>query len=92
MGSQLRLLQEANAVPLPSMARAREIYEAAKTAFPIVYENFSFEGWMHFLINTTMMIQIQPLGLDEQVVRITALGRDFLHYLVGDNLSFDKAG
>jgi hypothetical protein len=72
------------------MVRAHQIFDAAKAKFSDVYTNFSFEPWLHFLLNTKLE-QTPTLGV-EQVVRITPLGQDFLRYLVTNKLTSPKAG
>ena len=90
LGSQIELLLAANAAPQPNMVRAHQIYDSAKSAFPVVYANFSFEAWLHYLLNN-VLVQHEQLGV-EQILRITPLGQDFLHYLVDNNLTSRKAG
>src|SRR5262249_53781913 len=82
LGSQLGLLLRANTASPPNADSAREMYEAAKTAYPDLYKDFSFETWIRFPINA---------GREEaSVLRITPLGQDFLHYLVHNSLTSQK--
>jgi hypothetical protein len=90
LGSQIELLLVANSSSLPNMTRTHQIFDAAKAAFPKIYENFSFEPWLHFILNSGLL-KIDQIGV-EQALRITPLGQDFLHYLVSNNLTTPKAG
>ena len=90
LGSQIELLFAANTAPLPNMVRAQLIFDSAKLRFPDLYTNFSFEAWLHFVLNAKL-VQTQTLGV-EQVLRTTPLGQDFLHYLVNNNLTSPKGG
>jgi hypothetical protein len=90
LGSQIELLLAANSAPPPDMTRTHQIFDAAKSAFPNIYSNFTFEAWLHYLLNAGI-IKIDQVSV-EQVLRITPLGQDFLHYLVNNNLTSPKAG
>jgi hypothetical protein len=90
LGSQIELLLAANSAPPPDMTRTHQIFDAAKAAFPNIYSNFSFDAWLHYLLNAGL-IKSEQLGV-EQFLRITLLGQDFLHYLVSNNLTNRKVG
>jgi hypothetical protein len=90
LGSQVNFLLEANAAPLPDMARAHQIFDDAKARFPDIYTNFSFDTWFHFLLNAKL-VQATAVGV-AQVLRITSLGQDFLRYLVDNGLTSAKVG
>jgi len=90
LGSQIEFLLATNSAPAPNMVRAHRIFDTAKAAFPNMYSNFSFDAWLHYLLNNGL-IKIETIGV-EQVLRITPLGQDFLHYLVSNNLTSPKAG
>jgi hypothetical protein len=62
------------------------MYETAKTAYPDIYKDFSFETWIRFPINAGLMRE------EATVLRITPLGQDFLHYLVQNSLTNPKHG
>jgi hypothetical protein len=86
LGSQLALLLQANTASPPNRGRAQEMYEAAKTAYPDFYKDFSFEAWIRFPINAGLVRE------EASVLRITPLGQDFLHYLVHNSLTNPKQG
>jgi hypothetical protein len=86
LGSQLDLLLQANTASPPNTDRAREMYEAAKTAYPDFYKDFSFEAWIRFPINAGLVRE------EASVLRTTPLGQDFMHYLVSNSLTNPKLG
>jgi len=77
-GSQIFLLQDLNAVYATGrpLERAKQFYENAVKTFPPVYENYSFDQWLDFLVNSGVVIR------EPNSVKITEEGRDFLRYLV----------
>jgi hypothetical protein len=86
LGSQLGLLLQANTAAPPNTDSAREMYEAAKTAYPNMYKDFSFETWVRFPINAGLVRE------EASVLQITPLGQDFLQYLVRNSLTNLKYG
>jgi hypothetical protein len=90
MGSQISLLLFANTNAPPDLQHARALYDQATVSFPELYTNFSFENWVQYPINVGLA------GLDNAVppsrIRITAIGQDFLHYLVSNGLTYPKYG
>ena len=86
LGSQIGLLLQANTASPPNTDSARDMYEAAKTAYPNFYKDFSFEAWSRFPINAGLVRE------EASVLRITPLGQDFLHYLVRSSLTNPKQG
>jgi hypothetical protein len=90
VGSQLTLLVQANSATPPTMSQARQAYEAAKAAYPDAYRTFTFESWIHWPVNAGLL-RIDTGG-PEQLLRITPVGQDFLHYLVDNSLTSPKPG
>jgi len=90
LGSQLGLLVQANSVTPPTMSQARQVYEAAKAANPELYRTFPFETWIHWPVSAGLL-RVDTSG-PEQLLRITPIGQDFLHYLVDNSLTSPKAG
>jgi hypothetical protein len=90
LGSQISLLLLANTNAPPDMQKARELYDAAKAAFPQLYEGFPFEMWVRYPINVGLA------WLDSAAtaarIKITPIGQDFLHYLVNNGLTSAKFG
>lgn len=74
--SQLTLLKALNAGPGLSHAEVRPIYEAAKAAYPQLYQNYTFENWLGFL-ERFELAQIQ----NNRIV-VTMVGREFLKFLI----------
>ena len=91
LGSQLSLLLVANSLSPPDTNAARAIYDNAKAAFPAVFENFSFDTWLNWPINSSL-IKADQTNPARSIIRITPLGQDFLHYLVANSLTANKAG
>lgn len=91
VGSQIALILEANTNAPPDTDRARAIFNAAKTSFPEVYANFPFETWLNFPVNQGLL-RIEPASTGPAAVKITPLGRDFLHYLVNAGLTSGRSG
>ncbi len=83
-GSQIVALKTLNQRGSISEADARREFEPLKTLYPDVYEKYSFEAWNGWL---------QRMGLvryQNGFFEITALGRDFLMYLVETGLMENK--
>ena len=91
VGSQIALILEANTLASPDTNRARAIFDAIKTAFPDVYANFPFETWLNYPVNQGLL-RIEAASTGPATVKITPLGRDFLHYLVNTGLTSGKSG
>ena len=73
------------------MDKARSIFEAAKAAYPAIYDGFPFETWVSYLANVGF-VRIEAAGTEPSVLKITTLGQDFLHYLINHSLTSGKAG
>jgi hypothetical protein len=91
LGSQIAILLQANlAIPF-DVDGARAIYDDAKTRYPDVYKTFEFETWLNWPANSGLTI----IGRDtsnRSIIKITEIGKDFLHYLVNMGLTSTKYG
>ena len=86
-GSQLQLLRQMEtAVAGIDRSTATAIYEAAKTANPDLYRYFTFEHWLAFLQQSSL-IEIASNGN----YVLTAFGRGLLRYIQNYSLSLIKA-
>jgi len=75
--SQLALLVHLNAHPdgLPASA-LQSFYEDAAKAFPFLYENYSFDGYLSFLESYGLITRVHDM------VHMSLAGREFLKYIV----------
>jgi hypothetical protein len=89
-GSQINLLLRANAHEQLDMQRARELYDEAKSAFPNLYADFSFDLWVNYSMRRGLT-QLDASSTPAQI-RITPTGQDFLHYLVNNGLTYQRPG
>lgn len=64
----------------------RPFYDDAKNKYPAYYQNYNFDGWLGFLVSSTL---VQRNGKD---VGITVRGKEFLKFLLDQGLSFVKPG
>jgi hypothetical protein len=83
-GSQLRLLQSLNAIP-QSVQNAKAFYDQAALAVPAAYENYSFEQWIRFLMESVLITKSS-----ESQFSITLRGRAFLRFIVDHGYSVDR--
>jgi hypothetical protein len=60
--------------------------EYAAKRFPLIYANYDFSGWMRFLLSNNLIEQ------DQNDIRITDTGRDFLLWLEKTRLPVNKQG
>jgi len=91
LGSQISLMLLANTPNPPTIEKAREIFEQAKSTFPAIYTNFKFDAWKQFPINVGLL-RTDVTTAGATVLRMTPAGRDFLHYLVDNALTEGKVG
>jgi hypothetical protein len=89
-GSQLQLLEQMNpAIGVPPSV-PRQIYDAAKAAFPEMYRDYTFDQWIAFLQNGGLITvgghSLSTLGN----YVLTPYGRGFLKYIVDRRLSVNK--
>ena len=82
-GSQIILLQQANAAPV-STDEARGIYDRAKGIWPAIYQTYTFEQWVGFLEVAFLLL---AKTADGRQFIITARGRGFLRYMVENGYS-----
>jgi hypothetical protein len=91
MGSQIALMLQANSgVPVDTEA-ARAIFDEAKTRYPEIYKAFDFNGWLAWPKNTGLT-QLEQDTSNRTLVKITDVGKDFLHHLVNAGLTMPKIG
>jgi hypothetical protein len=87
-GSQINLLKYLNSrAPYGDTVESIKsiFYETATSLYPEVYNNYSFEAYIHFLISRTLIVQ------SDNIFNITNLGRDFLIYLIQTGKSESRA-
>ena len=84
-GSQIRLLQRLNSNTLVKKNELIWYYNSAKANSPKEYENYPYSEYLKFLIDAHLIQE------EENNVRITALGRDFLKFLVSEAFNLEKA-
>jgi hypothetical protein len=86
-GSQIVLLKNANTLGPRSRIELSQFYEETKAKFPGLYEKYTFEQYLHYLISQGLLLE-QPPG---QYV-ITIVGKEFLKWLAeigaGENKPF----
>ena len=86
LGSQIQLLQSLNSGPVP-IAKAREFYDLAASAFPVYYQTYPFEGWLNWLVATAHLADQLA-----DTLMITEEGREFLRYLIARGYTFTRFG
>jgi hypothetical protein len=91
MGSQIEVLLQANSGKILDTDSARAIYDLAKEKYPEIYKTFSFEDWINWPVNAGLLNMERDASMTS-VVKITDIGKDFLHYLVGTGLTTPKIG
>lgn len=84
-GSQIRILQRLNTLNPENKDSIEVYYENAKRSNPNFYENYSYNDYLHFLINFNLIIVEK-----DETIQITILGADFLKYLIESNKDLDK--
>jgi hypothetical protein len=95
VGSQITLLLLANTISPPNTAKARELYEVARTTYPEIYTNFTFETWINWPVMRGLLIRHvsdEAVSSDVVLFKITPLGQDFLLYLFNNSLTAGKVG
>jgi hypothetical protein len=86
LGSQLALLQALNPGPLPIDA-VRGFYLAGVESSPEYYSSYSFDQWLHWLIETAHFVV-----RSEDRVSLSEEGREFLKYMIGRGYGFSRSG
>ena len=89
-GSQIFALKEINMRGGLTVSEARGIYERAKEAFPVLYADYSFEGWGRFVLDHGLAVIPKPTGLESDRIHLTPFGKEFLFFLVGRSLAENK--
>lgn len=75
-GSQIAALGELNTRGLIPIADLKKHYEKASVDFPKAYSDYSFQQWLDFMKNRSL-IAIYP----SQMVELSWCGKDFIKYL-----------
>lgn len=57
----------------------------SKVEFPELYKNYSYSSYINFLTVHNLVI------IEEDSIKITHLGKDFLKYIIEERLSIEKA-
>jgi len=83
-GSQIRILEHVNSHSGQSKESVKFFYDNAKKNNPKFYENYSYEEYLNFLFNYTLLRE------DNNILNITFLGVDFLKYLTESNKDVNK--
>lgn len=83
-GSQLRLLQKLNSSANENLGTLRVYYDYAKSTFPSIYEDYSYESYMEYLLSFNLIVN------ENGAIKITWLGKDFLKYLIEIGRTFEK--
>jgi len=84
-GSQIIILQQINFRGVESKSSLKYFYDAAVAQFPKTYENYSYDNYLRFLTSIELIV----IAEDERI-RITYLGVDFLKYLTDNGKTFYK--
>ncbi len=86
VGSQIEALKETNLRHALPIRDAKAIYQRAAERFPEAYSGFSFERWGGFLSARGLIEIPNAAGTDDDRAVLTPRGKDFLHFLVADDL------
>jgi hypothetical protein len=84
-GSQIALLKFLNISGGGTREQLAEFYENAKAHFPKLYDNYSFDQYLHYLLTQILITQH-----DERYF-ITVAGQEFLKWMSGASVSEYKA-
>jgi len=85
-GSQIRLLQRLNHTTTETKDSLKFYYDNAVKTYPTAYEKYTYESYLNFLYSYGLIL----LEENNENVRITDAGKDFLRYLIEANLSLEK--
>lgn len=81
-GTQLEALKVMNGTSKPMSQDSLEtFYDRARKNFPNIYEDFSFNQWLSYLLGYSFIF------LEDSGYKISQLGRDFLVYLTSTGKS-----
>jgi hypothetical protein len=87
-GSQIAALEFLNVKGNQDTANLRPFYDSGTAAQPAFYATYPFEKWTEFLSRQKLIARLD----DPQRVGITALGKDFLVWIVNSRLSRERKG
>lgn len=85
-GSQIRGLIHLNQFGTATLEDARQLYAEAKAADLDFYGNYTFEQWLGFIKDNDL------IGVSDDSVSITPIGRDFVQYLTVTGRVLEKRG
>jgi hypothetical protein len=83
-GSQMHTLNYLNTYGPQPLMRIKGFYDEISLKFPEVYTNFSFDAWVQFLLDSSLIEK------NDDNVLITAHGNGFLVYLKRNQISEQK--
>jgi hypothetical protein len=84
-GSQLNLLHRLNSSMFENKDTLNGFYDYAKKSFPKFYEGYSYDNYLDYLFSFNLIVLE-----NDNSIKITVLGRDFLKYIIETGLSIDK--
>jgi hypothetical protein len=87
-GSQIRLLRFLNLYGPQLSGRVHQFYESAREKFPLLYESYSFEKYVEYLVTNLLISK----GQDGNIYSITAAGREFLKWMTDMSVTEEKFG
>jgi len=85
-GSQIEMLQALNAPGSLHRDLVKVHYDFAAIVSPEFYANYSFDQWLHFMVDQILV------RLDGNLVSITVAGREFLTFLIQEAKPLNKNG
>jgi len=85
-GSQLELMFALHGSNLP-IPRVRLIFDRAKTNYPDIFEKWSFEKWLDFLLSAGL-ITIDKTG---NFCKATNAGKELIRFCLSQQLPLNKA-
>jgi hypothetical protein len=85
-GSQIALLKAANLFGPRDRGQMLQFYDAAKIKFPLLYQSYSFEQYLQYLLLQGLVVQ-ESSGK----YAITVAGKEFLKWLAEVGATEDKA-
>jgi hypothetical protein len=74
--SQIDALKHVNGSGAVVATELKPFYDAAAATYPQIYGDYSFDGWIRFMKEKTLLRQ------DGNILQITIRGKDFLKYIV----------
>ena len=80
----IRLLQRLNSSHTETKNDLKFYYDNAVKYNAEGYKNYSYENYLNFVFQSGLIL------IDNDNVRITDLGKDFLRYIVEANLTVEK--